>query len=121
MAEVASELDQRHYRIVGAAVLLASGRTLPTLEKILAAHPLIHTAEGEFFRNAARKACDDLQIPVTAIRERDLDEQATAAFGKAASQVQVSIASSGSLIGPPWTRDHKTAALAALLVLARKR
>jgi hypothetical protein len=120
MAEVVRELDQRHYRIVGAAVLLASGRTLPALSKILAAHPLIHTAEGELFRNAARQACADLHIPVTAIRERDLDEQAAAAFGKAASQVLGSIASSGSSIGPPWTKDHKTAALAALLVLARK-
>lgn len=120
MAQVVSELHQRQYRIVAAAVLLASGRTLPALEKILAAHPLIHTAEGEFFRNAARQACEDLEIPVTAIRERDLDEQARVAFGKSTTKVLAGIASSGRVIGPPWTRDHKTAALAALLLLARK-
>jgi hypothetical protein len=121
MAEVIKELDGRRYRIVGAAVLLASGRSLPPLAKILAAHPLIHTAEGEFFRAAASKACADLQIPVTAIRVRELDEQASAAFGNAASKVQDSVAKLGSSIGPPWTKDHKTASLAALLVLARKR
>jgi hypothetical protein len=121
MAEVIKELDGRRYRIVGAAVLLASGRSLPPLAKILAAHPLIHSAEGEFFRAAASKACADQQIPVTAIRVRELDEQASAAFGNAASKVQDSVAKLGSSIGPPWTKDHKTAALAALLVLARKR
>ena len=77
IGEVVRELDGRRYRIVGAAVLLASGRPLPPLEKILVSHPLIHTAEGEFFRHAASKGCEDLQIPVTAIRARELDERAT--------------------------------------------
>ena len=36
IAEVIRELDGRHHRIVGAAVLLASGRSLPPLAKILA-------------------------------------------------------------------------------------
>ena len=121
IAEVMRELDGRGYRIVGAAVLLASGRTLPPLAKILAAHPLIHTAEGEFFRHAASKACEDLQIPVTAIRVRELDERADAAFGNAASRLENNVAKLGGSIGPPWTKDHKTAALAALLVLARSR
>src|SRR5579862_7459848 len=36
------------------AILMAGGRALPALPKILASHPLIHTAEGEFFRQAFR-------------------------------------------------------------------
>jgi hypothetical protein len=79
---------------------------------------LIHTAEGEFFRNAVRKACERLKISVTAIRGQELDERAKAAFGNAASRVQRRISSLGSYIGPPWTRDHKTAALAASVILA---
>jgi hypothetical protein len=118
IAELLRELVARKYRIEGAAVLLASGRSLPALEKILAAHPLIHTAEGEFFRQAVIRACEELQIPVTAVRARDLDEQAKVTFGKTATQLQSSIASMGSKIGPPWTKDHKTATLAAALVLA---
>ena len=117
--EVVRELDGRHYRIVGSAVLLASGRPLPSLSKILASHPLIHTAEGEFFRNAVRKACECLKISVMAIREQELDERANTAFGNAASRVQRRIASLGSSIGPPWTKDHKAAALAASMILAR--
>ncbi|HXN23714.1 MAG TPA: hypothetical protein VOA41_13325 [Candidatus Dormibacteraeota bacterium] len=119
VGEVVRELNIHHYRIVGSAVLLASGRPLPSLSKILASHPLIHTAEGEFFRNAVRKACERLKISVTAMRERELDELAKTAFGKAASRVQRGISSLGSSIGPPWTKDHKTAALAASMILAR--
>ncbi len=119
IAEVIRELDARHHRIVGAAILLASGRALPPLAKILAAHPLIHTAEGEFFRHAAHSACEGLQIPVTTIRVRELDARAKVAFAKRAGQVQSSIASLGRSVGPPWTSDHKTAALAAALILVR--
>ena len=117
--EVIRELDGRHYRIVGSAVLMASGRPLPSLAKVLASHPLIHTAEGEFFRNAASKACERLGISVMAIRERELAQRAEEAFGNAASRVQSRISSLGRSIGPPWTRDHKNAALAASLILAR--
>jgi hypothetical protein len=117
--QVVRELNRRQYRIVGSAVLLASGRPLPSLAKILASHPLIHTAEGEFFRNSIRSACGRLKISVEAIRERELEERAQAAFGNLASRVERKIASQGSSIGPPWTKDHKAAALAALIELSR--
>jgi hypothetical protein len=54
---------------------------LLALSRILASHHLLHTAEAEFFRNAARKACERLKIPVMAIRDRDLDKRAKLAFG----------------------------------------
>lgn len=115
--EVIRKLEE--YRVAGSAVLLASGRALPPLAKVLVAHPLIHTAEGEFFRSAVSRACERLQIPVTAIRERDLEEQAKTAFGNRAKEVKRSIASLGSSIGSPWTKDHKTAALAAAIILVK--
>jgi hypothetical protein len=109
----------KEFHIVGSAVLQASGRTLPSLEKILASHPLIHTAEGEFFRHTVSQAFENLQISVTAIRQRDLEETAKSTFGSA-SRIQGTIASLGKTIGPPWTKDHKTAALAAALILASR-
>jgi|SRR5579863_8514547 len=115
--KVVRELDARGYRIAGSAVLLASGRPLPPLAKILGSHPLIHTAEGEFFRNAVSKACERLKIPVTAIRERDLQQQAETTFGNAATGVQRRISTHGASLGPPWNKDHKTSALAAALIL----
>jgi hypothetical protein len=118
LKDIVDDLSARQVRIVGAAVLLAAGRPLPSLSNILASHALIHTAEGEFFRSAASKACERLKIPVTAIRERDLEERAGRAFGDEASQLQRLISTSGKTIGPPWTKDHKAAALAASITLA---
>jgi hypothetical protein len=115
--KVVRELDARGCRIAGSALLLASGHPLPPLAKILASHPLIHTAEGEFFRNAVSKACERLKIPVTAVRERELEQRAKTTFGNAASRVQRRISTRGVSLGPPWTKDHKTAALAAAMFL----
>jgi hypothetical protein len=112
------ELQSREYRVVGSAVLLASGRPLPTLPEILASHPLLHTAEGEFFRAVFRRACERLDIPVTGIRERDLDESTNAVFGNASTQVWQRISGLKSSLGLPWTEDQKKASLAASLVLA---
>ena len=106
------------YRVVGSAVLLASGRPLPPLAKILASHALIHAAEGEFFREAFSKACESLDLPVTGFRERDLDACVQTTFGKVAARMEQQISTLGRSVGPPWTKDQKMAALAALVVMA---
>lgn len=117
---VLGELRGRQYRLVGSAMLLASGRPLPPLPKILASHALIHAAEGEFFREAFSKACEDLDLSVTGFRERNLEECVQTTFGKAATRMWQQISTLGRTLGPPWTADQKTAALAALVVLAAK-
>src|SRR5689334_14580510 len=63
--DVLQELDG--YEVADAAILLASGRPLPSLADILASHALIHTAEGEFFRQVVRLACERIGIRVTGI------------------------------------------------------
>jgi hypothetical protein len=118
--DVICDLQTRHFRVVGSAILLASGRPLPSLLEILASHPLIHTAEGEFFRNAFRAASEHLGIAVTGLRERELEEHAKAVLGSAANRVRRKISSLGKFLGPPWTKDEKTAALAAATVLVSK-
>jgi hypothetical protein len=118
--EFVQELEERGCRVVGTAVVLASGRALPSLPHILASHPLKHTAEGEFFRSAVRQACERLHVPVTGIKEREVDALARAAFGPTSSAVRRRVSSLGRSIGPPWTKDHKTAALAASMMLTRQ-
>jgi hypothetical protein len=51
-------------------------------------------------------AAKECQLPVTGVPEKDLD----------ASSLK-RIAPIGKLIGPPWTQDQKTAAVAALRIL----
>jgi hypothetical protein len=118
LTRMATELSDKGFVLIASALLLSSARPLPDLEKILASHPLIHTAEGEFFRQAFRSAFDHLKIPITRIPARDLDDYALKAFGKAAPEVHNRIDGMGRTLGAPWTKDEKTAALAAAIVLA---
>jgi hypothetical protein len=117
---ILGELHGIGYRVEVSAILLASGRALPPLAEILASHPMLHTAEGEFFRQAFRSACEKLDVPVAGIRERELDERASAALGKAAVHQRRRIAEAGKAIGPPWTSDQKLAALAAVVALRER-
>lgn len=112
-------LHSRGYRVGDVAILRSAGRPLPSLPQILASHPLIHTAEGEFFCNIVATAFERLNIHVTNIRRRELEEQMKTGLGRSVTRVQRTIATLGKSIGPPWTSDHKNAALAALTVLAR--
>ena len=119
LTQLSSELGNIGFTPNAAVILLSSARPLPDLKAILASHALIHTAEGEFFRQAFRDAFEKLRIPVTGIRARDLDNSAVQAFGKAAPAIQKRIDGMGRSIGTPWTKDEKTAALAAAIVLHR--
>lgn len=114
-------VSARNYRVAGCAMLLAAGRALPSLPKILTSHALVHTAEGEFFRNVVREACESCGIPVVGFRERELDERANATFGKAAAHVRQQVSILGKTVGSPWTQDEKTAALAGLMVCSKTR
>ena len=120
LRDVSEKLLERHYRLAGSAVILASGRALQQLSKILGSHAAIHAAEGEFFREVFSKVCEDLELALTGIRERDLQERANTTFGKATAGMQHQLSRFGRSLGPPWTADQKTAALAALIVLANK-
>lgn len=115
---VSADLQARGFTMMASSLLLSSARPLPDLEEILGSHTLIHTAEGEFFRQAFRCAFEQLKIPVIGIRARDLDDCALKAFGKAAHEIQKRINGMGRSLGAPWTKDEKTAALAAAIVLA---
>jgi hypothetical protein len=114
--EILEAVSGQDYRVVGCAMLLASGRRLPALPNILASHALLHTAEGEFFRKAVQEACERSDIPVAGFRERELDERADATFGRDAARVRRRISDLGKTVGPPWTRDEKAAALAGLML-----
>lgn len=106
------------YQVTSAAVLLGSGKPIPSLEKILASHPLLHTAEGELFRNVIVTACESHELSVLRIREKELWERCSAELVVSEQFLQQHLIRMGKGIGPPWTQDEKLAALAAWLTLA---
>ncbi len=103
-------LRSRGHEVAGCGVLLGSGQALPGLEKVLASHALIHTAEGQMFRDVLVWAATECGLPVMGVREKSLDAASLHAIG-----------SLGKLIGPPWTQDQKYATVAALTALAEPR
>jgi hypothetical protein len=89
-----------------------------TLEEILRAHPLLHTAEGALFRDALARACEGAGLPVTGVRARALPAAAAGVLGVAPGALQGWLAEVGKALGRPWSRDHKDALLAAAVALA---
>ena len=112
------ELDSADYKVRGCALLLASGRKLPEFEKILASHALIHTADGELFREAIRHCCARAKLPLAAIKERELLAAAAKRLNKRPEFLNRQVAALGKSVGPPWTQDEKLATLAAWFTLA---
>jgi len=112
-----AELKKQGYDLDRASLLLASGKPLPELEKILQSHALIHTADGELFREVLRLACKHCGLELACARERDLLELCAQAFSLPAPELQRRVTELGRAIGSPWTQDEKFATLAAWLAL----
>src|SRR5208282_1530639 len=74
------ELEGLGYQLSRSALLLASARPLPELEKILASHALIHTADGELFRGSLLHASARCGLEIMCIKDRELLEQASKAL-----------------------------------------
>jgi hypothetical protein len=98
-------------------LLLASGRPLPSLEKILASHALIHTADGELFREAILHACARCGLRIETIREKELLERAVGVLRQQGAALLRRVTELGKPFGSPWSQDEKYATLAAWLAL----
>jgi hypothetical protein len=112
-----AELAKKGHRLNHCGLLLASGRPLPSLEKILASHALIHTADGELFRGALEHASAKCGAQVFRIRERELLERAEEVLRLSEDALLRRLAELGRGMGSPWSQDEKFAALAAWLAL----
>jgi hypothetical protein len=117
LREAQAELEKEGRRLVGCGLLLASGRPLPDLQSILASHALIHTAEGELFREALAAACARCELRVFRVREKQVVGEAARMLRSTDAAVLKRITALGRPLGSPWSQDEKFAALAAWLAL----
>jgi hypothetical protein len=100
------------HRITTAALLCGSGRPLPGLAAILKSHALIHTAEGELFRDVLIEAIRHCGLPLEKIKEKEAWSLATPALRNQIEKLK-------KQVGAPWTEDEKLATLAAWLALTQ--
>lgn len=112
------DLRKKGYAVAGSGILLASGRPTTTLAATLASHALIHTAEGELFREALIHASEHFDLPVTKVKERELYDQGATELGIPVEKLRARLNELGKPLGPPWRQDEKLAALAGWLRLA---
>jgi len=112
-----SDLQKQGIALKRCGLVLASGRPLPELERILASHALIHTADGELFREAILHGCNRCDLKTEGIKERELLERAGQAFRVKSAELMRRITELGRPFGSPWSQDEKFATLAAWLAL----
>ena len=115
-----SDLQTQGFVLKSCGLLLASGRPLPDLEKILASHALIHTADGELFRQAIVHASARSGLRMCTVKERELLDRAGQAFRIKSAALLQRVTELGRPLGAPWSQDEKFATLAAWLALTLK-
>jgi hypothetical protein len=98
---------------VASVGVVGGNRKLPELPRILEKHALLHAADRDLYEQAIIEGATVAGLPVTTI-------PATGALFDHASRVlgvelEPSLAALGKSIGPPWQKDHREAAAAALV------
>lgn len=116
VAQMTRNLEKDGHRVVGAGVLQAGGREMK-FESILASHVMVHTAEGALMREALAKAFSRNDLPVLAIKERELFARASERLKLSEKLLRNKVNELGTGIEPPWGSDQKNAALIAWLAL----
>jgi hypothetical protein len=116
--ELTSRTQEQGVKLTRCGLLLASGRPLPVLEKILVSHALIHTADGELFREALLHASARCGLRDFRIKEKELLDRAGDVLRLKSAVVMGRVTKLGRPFGSPWSQDEKFATLAAWLALA---
>jgi hypothetical protein len=110
------------YLVAAAAGIPRASKTVPKdLAIVLRSHPLIHTAESALFRQAVTSACEDYEVAVVSVREREVWPSAATAWGLKESGLRKQVDDLRKSTGAPWGADQKTAAAMALLALRSNR
>jgi hypothetical protein len=116
LAHAAVKALAAQYEVTTAAILSGSGRPLPELAGILKSHALIHTAEGELFRDVLVQAAGNCGLAVTRVREKEIWERGAATMKM--PDLRERIDGLKKIVGPPWSADEKLAAVAGWIALA---
>jgi hypothetical protein len=88
-----------------------------SVAEILAVHFRMHQAEGVLFREALIKAAQQCSVPVVAINEKVLLQDAAISLKTSADKLQKKIVALGKMAGAPWGKDQKDAAVVAMVAL----
>ena len=119
MRHAVARIEREGHTIDACAVLI--GQPMPdwSVDDILAVHFRMHKAEGVLFRDALARAAKECRQRLVEIPEKTLQDHARHALGAPPASLAKQIAALGKAAGPPWGKDQKDAALAAMIALGR--
>jgi hypothetical protein len=105
--------------VVACAVLAAAPMPDWSVDEILDVHFRMHKAEGHLFRDALSRAAERSGLRLVEIPEKRLEGEASGSLAAPTRVLREDVARLGSVLGPPWGKDQKDAALAAWIALER--
>lgn|ERR1700752_2754443 len=105
----------RGNNVIACAVLVGTPMPDWTVEQILAVHFRMHQAEGVLFRDALIAAAKASDLKLVTLPEKTLLQEAEKSLRTPASDLLKTVSVLGKSAGPPWAKDQKDAALAALV------
>jgi hypothetical protein len=117
MRTAVKRASEAGHQVAACAVLVVDPMPDWTVDEILAVHFRMHKAEGVLFRDAVARAATACSLRLLEIPEKQLDEYAGRALATSVNSLRKTIASLGKSVGPPWGKDQKDAALAAMIAL----
>jgi len=103
----------------GCGVLVGTGMPNWSTDEILAVHVRMHKAEGELFRDALVAGAQASGLKVTTLPNKSALDDATRLLGSTRGDLDALLVTLGRAAGPPWGKDQKEAAAAALVALGR--
>ena len=104
-----NRLARAGHQATACAVLV--GEPMPdwTVHDILSVHMRMHKAEGVLFQNVLLRAAEACGLKAVPVREKDLPVETLTA----------KVAPLGKTFGPPWGKDQRNAAMAAIIALGK--
>lgn len=109
------EVRSDGHRVRAGGVVLSRRGPPRTLPAAGISHAAAHFAEGEMYRGALMDALAACGLEATGIPEKDLESRVAEVL--AVTDPMTRVTEMGRELGPPWTKDHKHAALMAWMAL----
>lgn len=117
MRRAVKRAREAEHEVAACVVLVSDPMPDWSVDEILAVHFRMHKAEGVLFRDALAAAATACGVKLVRIPEKQLDEHAERTLATSAEDLRRRLASLGKMAGPPWGKDQKDAALAAMIAL----
>jgi hypothetical protein len=117
MRQAIARAKESEHEVTACAVLVPQPMPAWTTEEILAVHFRMHKAEGVLFPEALCQAAVQCKVPLVKVQEKELETCAKQHLSMTPVDIAETIAALGKSAGPPWAKDQKTAALAAMIAL----